>query len=77
MRKAPRWKLAAFYSAVYAVSVLFWILYWNLLLRASGVPISQSADVGIAYFIQRITDMIDLSALGLWLMALNLFRFLA
>jgi len=72
-----RWKLAAFYSTVYAVSVLFWILYWSLLLRASGVPMPQSADVGIAYFIQRITDMIDLSALGLWLMALNLFRFLA
>ncbi|MBV9556355.1 MAG: hypothetical protein JO254_04705 [Pseudolabrys sp.] len=72
-----RWKLAAFYSAVYALSVLFWILYWSLLLRAAGAPLVQSADVGFAYFIQRVVDMIDVSPLGLYLMVLNLFRFLA
>jgi hypothetical protein len=72
-----RWNLAAFYSAVYALSVLFWILYWSLLLRAAGAPLVQSADVGFAYFIQRVVDMIDVSPLGLYLMVLNLFRFLA
>jgi hypothetical protein len=72
-----RWRLAGFYSAVYAVSVLFWILYWSLLLRGSGVVMPDAADVGIGYFIQRITDLINFNPLGLWLMALNLFRFMA
>src|SRR5262249_28109651 len=67
----------AFYSAVYAVSGLFWILYWSFLLHGAGVPLAGSADVGIAYFIQRVTGMIDLSFVGLWLMDLNLLRFLA
>jgi hypothetical protein len=72
-----RWKLAAFYSAVYAVSGLFWILYWSFLLQGTGAPMAESANVGIGYFIQRVTEMIHLSPVGLWLMDLNLFRFLA
>jgi hypothetical protein len=72
-----RWKLAAFYSGVYAASVLFWILYWSLLLRAAGVPMAQSTDIGLGHFIQRVVELIDVSPLGLWLMVLNLFRFLA
>jgi hypothetical protein len=72
-----RWRLAAFHSLVYAVSVCFWVFYWSILLRAAGAPMQQAAEVGIVYFIQRIADLIDLSPVGLWLMLLNLFRLLS
>jgi len=72
-----RWKLAAFYSLVYAVSVCFWISYWSILLRMAEAPVQQAAEVGIAYFIQRTSALVSLSPLGLWLMVLNLFRFLS
>lgn len=72
-----RWKLAAFYSVVYAVSVCFWILYWSILLRAGGVPLQEASEVGIIHFIQRAYDLMDLSPRSLLLMLYNLFRFLS
>jgi hypothetical protein len=74
---ARRWKLAAWYSLAYASICLFWILYWSLLLRATSTQIALSADVGLAYFIQRIVDMTELGPDSLGLMGLNLLRFLA
>ena len=72
-----RWKLAAFYTVVYAVSALFWISYWSILLRAVGAPMQQAAEVGIPLLIQRIPEMMDLSLVGLVHMLLNLFRLLS
>jgi hypothetical protein len=72
-----RWRLAAFYSAVYTFSVLFWILYWGLLLHVAHAPTAPATDAAFADFVQRAVSMIDVSALGIWLMVLNLFRFLA
>ena len=72
-----RWRLAAFYSVVYAVSVLFWILYWSILLRVAGGPMQQAADVGLVYFISRISELLDFSLLGFVLMLFNLFRLLS
>jgi hypothetical protein len=74
---ARRWKLACGYGAVYAVSGLFWILYWSLLLNAASVPLAQSADVGLGYFVARIADMVNLGQASFFLMALNLIRFVA
>jgi hypothetical protein len=74
---ARRWKLAAWYSLAYAFICLFWILYWSLLLRATGTQIAQSADVGLAFFFQRIVDMTELGPDNISLMSLNLLRFLA
>jgi len=75
--RARRWPLAAWYVATYAAIGLFWVLYWAIVLRAVQVPMAQSADVGMGYFFERIAGMIDLSAGGVFYMALNLLRFLA
>jgi hypothetical protein len=74
---ARRWKLAGYYGAVYAVSGLFWILYWSLVLRTANVPMAQTADVGLGYFLARIAGMVDLSPASFLLMTLNLIRFVA
>ena len=74
---ARRWKLASWYGAAYAVSGLFWILYWSFVLRAANVPMARSADVGIGFLVERIASIVDLSPSGVFLMGLNLMRFLA
>jgi hypothetical protein len=74
---ARKWWLAGFYGVAYAAIGLFWILYWSLLLGAAGAAPEQSADVGLAYFLRRIADMVDLQTSSLALMAMNLARFLA
>src|SRR5262249_17871163 len=72
-----RWKLAAWYAAVYGVIGLFWVLYWTFVLRTVPAPIAQSAHVGLGYFVDRIAGMLDLRLAGFFYMALNLLRFLA
>jgi hypothetical protein len=74
---ARKWRLAGFYGAAYAATGLFWVLYWSLLLGAAGAAPEQSADVGLAYLLRRIADMVDLQMSSLVLMAMNLARFLA
>jgi hypothetical protein len=74
---ARRWKLAAYYGAVYALIGLFWILYWSLMLRAVDAPMTQSADVGMLYFVHRIVLMLKFSVADTLVMALNLLRLLA
>jgi len=72
-----RWKLAAFYAAAYAAIGLFWILYWSLLLHGAE-PVAPSADLGIAYQLQRLTEMVQLNVFtSISYMGLNLFRFVA
>jgi hypothetical protein len=72
-----RWKLASYYGVVYALSGLFWILYWTLVLRTVDAPLVQSADVGILHFIGIIASIIGFSSADVFLMSLNLMRFLA
>jgi hypothetical protein len=72
-----RWKLAAYYSTVYAAIGLFWVLYWRIVLAQANAPIGQSADVGLLNFIDRILDMADLSAANIGTMCVNLYRFVA
>jgi hypothetical protein len=74
---ARRWKLAAYYGAVYALIGLFWILYWSLVLRAVNAPMAQSADVGILYFVHRIVLMLNFRLADTLVMAINLLRLLA
>jgi hypothetical protein len=74
---ARRWLLAFYYGGAYGAIVLFWILYWSLLLGLGSTPVDQSGDVGLAYFIQRVADMVDLRTSNLILMSANLLRFLA
>jgi len=74
---ARRWRLAAYYTLVYAASAMFWILYWKLLLHGVGAPSADSADVGMGNFVHRVLDLIGLDATSIALMSLNLVRFLA
>ena len=74
---ARRWTLAAWYTAVYAVAALFWILYWSLLLHGVGAPAAAGADVGMGNFIHRVLGLIAIGPEGIGLMTLNLLRLLA
>jgi len=75
--RARRWKLTAWYVAVYAAICLFWVLYWTLVLRAVQAPMAQTADVGVRYFLERIASIVHLGPNNLLFMTLNLLRFLA
>jgi hypothetical protein len=77
LMRARRWRLASYYGAVYAVSGLFWILYWSLVLHAANVPMAQSADVGLDYFVGRIAGMVEPHPESFILLFLNLIRFVA
>jgi len=74
---ARRWRLVAWYGAAYAAIGLFWILYWNLVLRLAEAPTAQAANVGMTFFVQRILEMAELTPSAFGLMGLNLLRFLA
>jgi len=77
LARARRWRLAAWYAAVYAAIGLFWVSYWAIVLHAVQAPTAQTADVGMHHFLERVANMINLSPAGLSLMAPNLLRFLA
>ena len=77
LMRARRWRLASYYVAVYGAIGLFWMLYWTIVLRAAAVPMPPSADLGAGAFIRHALALIDLSAGGVYLMGLNLLRFLA
>jgi hypothetical protein len=73
-----RWLLTVFYGAVYAGAALFWILYWQVLLAATGHGAGEAAALGAPWFLQRVAALLggfDLSSLDL--MAKNLLRFAA
>ncbi len=77
LMRARRWTIAAFFVAAYGAIVLFCVIYWTVVLRAVHAPMAPSADVGMAYFVERIAGMFDLSAGGFFFMGLELLRFLA
>jgi hypothetical protein len=72
-----RWPVAFFYGSAYGAAILFWILYWSFLLGVGSTPVDQSADVGMAYFIRRVVEMVDVETARYALMWMNLTRFLA
>jgi hypothetical protein len=77
MLLSRRWKLAAFYAAAYAAIGLFWILYWSLLLHGAE-PAAPSADLGLAYQLRRLAEIVHLNIFtSISYMGLNLFRFVA
>ena len=70
-----RHRLAVAYAFAYAVSILFWINYWSLLL-----PVGQHAEsaVGGLYFMDRVALLLHgFSLRGVFPMVVNLMRFLA
>ena len=74
---ARRWTLTAYYTGVYAVAGLFWILYWSLVLRAAHAPMAEAADGGVLQFVHRVAYMVDLNAGSFVQLGLNVLRFVA
>jgi hypothetical protein len=73
-----RWRLGLFYVVAYALSGLFWVLYWQLLLSVHGIaaPAGSGSDVGVGYLVTRIAELLrDFSAQNLDVMSKNLVRF--
>ncbi len=70
-----RWRSAIFYTTVYAASCLFWIFYWDLVLRFLGLTLPPSAVGSPGGFLAEAAGLIgafNLSDAGL--MARNLIR---
>lgn len=73
-----RWRLAAFYLAVYAAAGLAWILYWQVLLAMSGTGAADATTVGAGLYLRRVTALLgafDPSTFDL--MTKNTLRFVA
>jgi hypothetical protein len=73
-----RWRLAGLYIASYAAIGFFWIVYWQLLLAAHGIPLQSAGSVGTSFFVARVWGMLaDFSVSGPETMAQNVLRFAA
>ena len=73
-----RWRVAAFYIAVYAAAGLGWILYWQVLLAVTGYSAGEAATVGADWFLRRVTALLEAFDLNSFdLMTKNLLRFAA
>src|SRR5690348_9247287 len=77
LMRARRWRLTAWYVAAYAAIGLFWVLYWTIVLRDVGAAAAQSANLGVGHFVRQAMALIELSPGGVFVMALNLLRFIA
>lgn len=73
-----RWKLSAFYAAGYAVTCVFWILYWQLLLSAHGMEPQAASGTGMSWFAERVAALLaDFNLGGIVTIVQNMLRFAA
>ena len=74
-----QWGRAAFFTAAYALIILFWILYWKLVLPGGGSGGPQApSDLGAALLIHRVQTLLaNFKPDGVGFMAKNLVRFIA
>lgn len=73
-----RWRLFGVYTAAYALIVVFWITYWQLVLSWVGVPRESAEGAGAGFLLARISGMLaEFSLSDLHTMALNMLRFAA
>jgi hypothetical protein len=74
-----RWPLALLYGAAYAVIGLFWLAWPNLIAQWAGGPMEALSSTGDRLsYADRIFDMLaGFGPVSLWLMAMNLLRFIA
>jgi hypothetical protein len=71
-----RWRLLGFYAAGYAVVVTFWVL-WPLWVSAHGTTAAAGSEHGVGAFARVVRTFIAPEVGSLWLMVLNLIRFVA
>jgi hypothetical protein len=72
-----RWRAASAHTTAYAVIGLFWILYWSIVLRATGEFPDKESRVGLESFISRVVEMITIGPSAIALMVQNTLRFTA
>ncbi len=73
-----RWRLAAFHTAAYAAICLFWLFYWSIVLKASGVGGATAHALGTGWVAQNAQHLITApDPGGALLVGLNLLRFIA
>lgn len=74
-----RWALALVYAAAYALIGLFWLAWPNMVAQLSGGAMSGLSHTGDRMgYADRIFDMLGAAGpINLWLMAMNLLRFVA
>ncbi|TDX59883.1 hypothetical protein EDE12_1252 [Methylosinus sp. sav-2] len=74
--RSKRRTMATAYIVSYAIVLLFWISYWQLLALWGGVSMDASDEVGFVYFIARVVALLtSFQWSGADLMAKNILRF--
>lgn len=77
-----RWRLAAYYTGVFATAGLFWVLYWSLAVKTlapvpAAVPGVAQAAPGAGAFMHLVEQMLAAARpTSLYVMTLNVVRFL-
>lgn len=74
-----RWPLATLYVVAYAVICLFWLAWPNMIAQLAGGPMTALSSTGDRLgYADRVIDMLRATGpVSLWLMAMNLLRFVA
>ena len=74
-----RWRLASVYAAAYAAIGLFWFIWPNIVVDLAGGPLTGLSGTGDRLgYADRIAALLhDFGPVSIWLMAMNLIRFLA
>ncbi|WP_311267321.1 hypothetical protein [Sphingobium sp. WCS2017Hpa-17] len=74
-----RWPLAILYATAYAVICLFWLTWPNMIAQLAGGPMAALSSTGDRLdYADRVADMLHgIGPVSLWLMAMNLLRFVA
>lgn len=74
-----RWPLAILYAAAYAVICLFWLGWPNMIAQLAGGPMAALSSTGDRLgYADRVADLVHgIGPISLWLMAMNLLRFVA
>ncbi|MDI1295581.1 MAG: hypothetical protein PSY12_06790, partial [bacterium] len=74
-----RWPLAGVYALSYGVICLFWLGWPHLVTTLAGGPLDTLSSTGdrLGYGDRVVAMLHDLGPVSLWLMAMNLLRFVA
>lgn len=74
-----RWPLAILYATAYAIICLIWLAWPNMIAQLAGGPMAALSSTGDRLgYADRVVDLLHgIGPVSLWLMAMNLLRFVA
>lgn len=74
-----RWPLAMLYAAAYAAIGSFWLIWPNMIADMAGGPMTALSGTGdrLGYADRLVGLLRDIGPVNMWLMAMNLLRFVA